>query len=206
MKLYLVKENQSNVLHSLIQKIYFPYFLLKFKGLLFDEVLNKLNEFIRKDIFNSLFDENRQEFYFLMEDPFKDPIGFARFTRNLNQYKSYSCEDEVWLFHQISEDTNNKVCGLEFWGTLETSPIVHEALFKSAFEILSEEGFKIIWTTVDEEIYYDKDLYVFWHLMETDGIRFRARDKRIFLLEELHKYDCYSTRQSMDLVLVKSII
>ena len=87
MKLYPVKENQSNELYSLIQKIYFPYFLLKFKGLLFDEVLNKLNEFIRKDIFNPLFDENRQEFYFLMEDPFKEPIGFARFTRNLNKYK-----------------------------------------------------------------------------------------------------------------------
>jgi hypothetical protein len=216
-------------LASLIKKIYFIYFCNKYPGDSFDKIFERVRRFTNKYFSYNVLREDilshNSDFYFLIN---RFPLGFCKINRNKNHFSSSNYNDRPidrngFLTQIISNNhANNEVAEIEFLGTLSNIHNVEADFYNLVFNMLRPEGYKLVWTGVDEDDKYymgEQNLpnlhnecisngYIFKFLYLGQETKLGGINKRVFLYEEISEKQYINgsgPEFSVDWILVKTL-
>ena len=219
-----VELDDIDLLVNLIKKIYFILFCNKYPGDSFDKIFERVRRFTNKYFSYNVLREDilshNSDFYFLIN---RFPIGFCKINRNKNHFSSSNYYinplDRNGFETQIIDKNhaNYEVAEIEFLGTLNNRHNVEADFYNLVFDMLRAEGYKLVWTGVDEnDMYYmgEKNFpglhhgYIckFLYLEQVTGLY--SVNKRVFLHEEISEkqyINDYGPASSVDWILVKTL-
>lgn len=215
-----VELDDINLLVNLIKKIYFILFCNKYPRDSFDKIFERVRRFTNKYFSYNVLREDilshNSDFYFLINH---FPIGFCKINRNKNHFSSsnyyLNSLDRNGFETQIIDKNyaNYEVAEIEFLGTLYNMHNVEADFYNFVFNMLRAEGYKLVWTGVDEDDKYymgEQNLpnlhngYIFKFLY----LSLRGINKREFLYEEISEKQYINDNvpaSSIDWILVKTL-
>lgn len=224
-----VELDDIDFLASLIKKIYFIYFCNKYPGDSFDKIFERVRRFTNKYFsYNVLCEDilsHNSAFYFLIN---RFPLGFCKINRNKNHFSSSNYFNDPhdrnrFYTNIINKDhANNEVSEIEFLGTLSNIHNFEADFYNLVSDMLRVEGYKLVWTGVDEDDKYymgDQNLpnlhneyihngYIHKYLYLKQETKLYPEEKRCFLHEEISEKQYINGRGpefSVDWILVKTL-